>query len=199
MSDQYPPEETEGHELQFDQAEYDAAQPPALSCAVCKQPIDLEYFEINGQTVCSNCRNAIDASRRGGSKIARFVRAAVFGSAAGVAGFLLYFSVLKFLHMQIGLISIVVGFMVGKAVWRGSEARGGWFYQALAIFITYTAIGASYTATAFSELQEKPNVADKNAGAGGPRRSLSQERRRRTPLVARTGRESSENFLSQFA
>ena len=35
-------------------------------------------------------------------------------------------------------------FMVGGAVHKGSEGRGGWLYQLLAIFFTYSAICASY-------------------------------------------------------
>ena len=34
--------------------------------------------------------------------------------------------------------------MIGKAVKTGSNARGGWLYQGLAIFLTYTAIVVTY-------------------------------------------------------
>jgi hypothetical protein len=63
-----------------------------------------------------------------------------------VAGFAIYFGVLKATGYEIGLISIVVGLLVGGAVRKGAGGRGGWVYQLLAVFLTYTAIVASYTA-----------------------------------------------------
>ena len=45
---------------------------------------------------------------------------------------------------EIGLIAIVVGLMVGVAVRKGSKGRGGWFYQTLAVVLTYGCICAQY-------------------------------------------------------
>ena len=59
---------------------------------------------------------------------------------------------MKLAHLEIGLISILVGYMVGMAVRKGSNGRGGWVYQLLAIFLTYTAISASYSAVIVPEI-----------------------------------------------
>jgi hypothetical protein len=146
MSDQNPPESPADDDLQFDQAEYAANVPAAVRCGTCEQEINDEYYEINGHTICDGCRKHISARFQGGSKLGRFFRAALYGSGAGVAGFAIYFGVMKVTGIQMSLISILVGFMVGKAVWKGSQGRGGWVYQLLAVFLTYTAIGASYSA-----------------------------------------------------
>ena len=45
---------------------------------------------------------------------------------------------------EIGLVAIVVGLLVGGAVRKGSGARGGWFYQLMAVALTYAAISGSY-------------------------------------------------------
>lgn len=135
--------------LQFDQAEYASQEhetPSGPVCTACKQPIATVYFEINGQIVCEDCRGKIESSLTGGSKTTRALRALAFGIAAGIAGFAIYFGVMKLANLEIGLISILVGFMVGSAVRKGSDHRGGWFYQLMAIFLTYTAVGASYSA-----------------------------------------------------
>jgi hypothetical protein len=142
--------------LQFDHAESiesaGSDAPAGPTCAACKQPIDDAYYEISGTVFCGRCKNLIRTHHQGGSKIARLARATAFGSAAAIAGFAIYFAVLKITGWQIGLISVLVGFMVGKAVHTGCRGRGGWLYQALAIFLTYSAICASYSAFVIPEL-----------------------------------------------
>src|SRR5262249_47812004 len=104
----------------------------------------------------------------GGSGMARFIRATVFGTAAAVAGFGIYFGVMKLAKLEIGLISILVGLMVGAAVRSGSQNRGGWVYQLFAGFLAASAIVASYTAMVapqiFAGIKEKGAA---NAAAGG--------------------------------
>jgi hypothetical protein len=46
--------------------------------------------------------------------------------------------------MELGIVAILVGFMVGKAVRKGSGNRGGAGYQVLAVLITYCCIAANY-------------------------------------------------------
>lgn len=128
--------------LQFDKAEIGGE--PLLTCAACKTPIAEEYYQVNGQNVCSKCRANIESFAAGGSKVTRFGRAAGAGIAAGFAGFLLYWIILEVTHINFGLVAIVVGWMVGNAVRWGSNRMGGRLYQFLALAITYVAICATY-------------------------------------------------------
>jgi hypothetical protein len=57
---------------------------------------------------------------------------------------LIFYGVRVLTGYEIGLISILVGFLVGGGVRRGADYRGGRAYQFLAVFLTYFAIGASY-------------------------------------------------------
>ena len=163
MSTQESPEATGSEELQFERAEY-ATPAGATTCVACKNAVSGTYYEVNGKVLCPRCRDAVEAHRRGGSGIARFARAALFGVAAAIAGFLIYYGVMKLAHMEIGLISILVGFMVGVAVRNGSRHRGGWPYQLLALVLTYSAIAASYSAAALPILLAQA----REKGAGGP-------------------------------
>jgi hypothetical protein len=72
------------------------------------------------------------------------VRAVVFGVAAALLGAGMYFGFSALTGWELGLIAIVVGFLVGHAVKKGGRGRGGPAYQALAIFLTYSAIVFSY-------------------------------------------------------
>src|SRR5579871_2160204 len=136
MNDQSPNAD-DARELQFDEAEFAAPAAGVPLCAACQQTIPDHYFQVNGAVLCERCSTAVRASLTGGSSLRRFVKAGFYGFGAAVAGFALYFGVLKLTGMEIGLISIVVGFMVGAAVRKGSEGRGGALYQLTAVFLTY--------------------------------------------------------------
>lgn len=177
MSSVEPSDAADQEDLQFENAEY--AEPGAgVACVACKQDVTGTYYEVNGQVLCDRCRAAVEAHRGGGSGVARFARALVFGGVAAVAGFLIYFGVMKIADMEIGLISILVGFMVGAAVRNGSRHRGGWLYQLLAVFLTYSAIAASYSAAVlpmlFANAQKEhaaaPGVVKGPGALPGPRK-----------------------------
>jgi hypothetical protein len=68
------------------------------------------------------------------------MKASSLGTVAAIAGAILYFLIVRATHINFGLVSIVVGFMVGSAVRHGSGNRGGTSYQLLALFLTYCAI-----------------------------------------------------------
>jgi hypothetical protein len=72
------------------------------------------------------------------------MRAALYGSGAALGGCALYALVAIVLHAEIGLIAILVGWMVGKAIRHGSYGRGGRRQQILAVLLTYFAITTSY-------------------------------------------------------
>jgi hypothetical protein len=179
-------------DLQFEQAEYTAAAMTVPTCVACNRPIDDAYYELGGKVFCESCRVAVLRSRttRRGA-FGRSARAVLYGVAASVAGFLLYFGVLKLTGYQVGLISIVVGFMVGSAVRTGCQHRGGWAYQGLAILLTYLTIGASLAAEAVpkflaGQAQNKPGAAAPAPGKPPPQQvdpQFQRDLRRGSPLA----------------
>lgn len=128
--------------LQFDTAEPTAAATDR-SCTACRRPIEGEYHMANMQVVCTPCRSALEAGPRG-TRSGRLGRALLFGAGAALAGSIVYFAVLAATGYEIGLIAILVGWMVGRAVQAGSHGRGGWLYQAMAVGFTYLAICTSF-------------------------------------------------------
>ena len=80
----------------------------------------------------------------GGSRLGRVLKAFVFGTVAALAGGALYYAIVRTTGYNIGLISVLVGYMVGRAVRAGSANRGGLFYQFLAVFLTYSSIVAMH-------------------------------------------------------
>ncbi len=74
---------------------------------------------------------------------AAFVRAILFGCGAAFAGLILYSAVGILFHLEIGFISLAVGYMVGKAMMKGSGEIGGRRYQWVAVVLTYAAVTVS--------------------------------------------------------
>lgn len=132
--------------LQFDRAEMEESpgERQAPTCAFCRTPLTSSYFDINGRIACESCRWKIEEQFLQRPGMAGFLRAAGAGLGASIAGSGIYYAVRAITEYEIGLISILVGFMVGKSVRWGSRGRGGWVYQALAMFLTYMAIVSTY-------------------------------------------------------
>lgn len=130
-------------DLQFDRAEF-SGQPASQTCAACQQSIVGNYFDVNGQITCPTCREAIaNTLEKDPGWTAPFIALGA-GLAGGLVGALLYYAVLKLTGYEIGLIAIVVGLLVGRAVRWGSGGRGGLLYQVMAVAITYLAIVSTY-------------------------------------------------------
>jgi hypothetical protein len=150
-------------ELQFATAEPAAGGPAAMSagqaCLGCGRPIVGEYFALGDRLLCPSCCAQVQAPPVG-SPFGRFVSAALMGLGAGLLGALVWFAVRRFAHLQIGLIAVLVGYMVGKAVRKGSGGRGGPGYQVLAVALTYACIAANYMPDIYQAIMEnadKPN------------------------------------------
>jgi hypothetical protein len=140
--------------LQFDHAER-AGQGPGTACAFCQQPITGSYYEINGKVACLGCRGQILAAWNRGSPARRFAKAAGLGAAAAALGAGLYFGIEALTGYELGLVAVVVGLLVGAAVRRGSSGRGGWRYQVLAMFLTYSAVVATDSTLIARELRKE--------------------------------------------
>jgi hypothetical protein len=147
--------------LQFDTAEPvgDAgATATSLACTACSTDITTSYYEVNGAIVCTSCRGTLRAQFTGGSSAGRFGKAVGFGLIAAAVGSGIYYAVLTLTGYEIGLVAIVVGFLVGRAVNRGSQGRGGRAYQVLAVGLTYFAIVTTYIPMIIKSAREQVAV-----------------------------------------
>lgn len=130
--------------LQFDTNEpvNETALPISLDCMVCKQPISSAYYALADQVLCERCCSAIKEQPKT-NRVFAFAKATIAGTIAGLAGALLWYGIRVALNLEIGLVAILVGYMVGKTIHRAS-GRGGIAYQILAVAVTYSCISANY-------------------------------------------------------
>jgi hypothetical protein len=155
--------------LQFEKWEYTGDEP--LTCATCQHAITRVYHEMNGRLFCDRCRRDTEIALNSGSRVTRAVRAIVAGSGAAVVGALVYFGVTKLTGYELSLMTILIGYVVGTAVRWGSNGRGGWAYQALAVVLTYVAIVSTYAPSvveAMADMDRRPIAEPATAAAPTP-------------------------------
>jgi hypothetical protein len=156
--------------LQFRHAEPDTPEAAASRrCALCKLPIRSTYYQAAGRDVCPNCTGRIQSVQAAPPPHA-LLTAALYGGGAAIAGCILYAFVAIQFGVELALIAILIGYMVGKAVRHGSRGLGGRPQQILAVLFTYFAITFSYIAVYIYHAAEKPHTAAQTASgrAGRP-------------------------------
>jgi hypothetical protein len=114
--------------------------------------------------VCESCAQRIQSGQQAPPALS-LARAALYGGGAALAGSALYAAVAITTGLEIGLIAIVVGVMVGKAVRFGSHGLGGRPQQILAVLLTYFAITTSYIPVFIHQQIKNPNQGQQAAPA----------------------------------
>jgi hypothetical protein len=127
---------------QFGTAEYKTA-PAGDTCKVCGQALPGIYYRANRAMVCAVCAERVRASGPKDSHAA-FVRGLIFGFGGFVAGLILYAGFTILTDIQIGFMSLAVGWLVGKAMLLGSGGIGGRRYQIAAVLLTYAAVSIAF-------------------------------------------------------
>ena len=123
------------------------------TCKTCGSLLPDTYHVVNGEIVCENCRRSAETEWNRGGAAGRFGKALALGLLATAACSLVWYIVLKATDSQFGILAVLVGLAIGGAVRKGSSGRGGWRYQTLAVFLTYTAIVSSYVPFILEELR----------------------------------------------
>jgi hypothetical protein len=160
-------------DLQFRRAEpidsVTESAPAAKACVVCKQAIADDYYQANGQVVCPLCARRIQSGQQAAPSTS-LLRAALYGAGAALVGCALYALVSMITGLEIGIIAIVVGIMVGKAVRYASNGRGGRPQQILAVVLTYFAITTSYVPVFVYQVakSQKAKLASQQSKAASP-------------------------------
>ena len=147
--------------LQFQHAEplpeVSASADSGPLCLVCKRSTGNTYFHAQGQVICPLCADRIQSGQQQPQPLS-LARAFLYGAGAALGGCILYATVSIVTGLEIGLIAIVVGVMVGKAIRHGSRGLGGRPQQILAVTLTYFAITTSYIPVLLYHIAKNPEL-----------------------------------------
>jgi hypothetical protein len=110
---------------------------PGSFCRECGGPLRIEYYDVGGNVICSTCQETRNWLSR---RMVRGLKALLFGALAAAVGAGVYRMIMFGTGWNFAVVAILVGYMVGGAVRTGSSERRGWFYQFLAVFLTYSAL-----------------------------------------------------------
>lgn len=171
-------------DLQFQRAEpIGTASAGGKRCVACKMPVVDAYFHAAGQVVCPTCAERIQHGQQAPPALS-LGKAALYGIGAGLAGTILYATVTIVTGLGIGLIAILVGIMVGKAIRHASGGMGGRAQQILAVAITYFSITTSYIPIVIYHSSEKAKTAAVSTTADPATSVTSVKRRSAQPVTA---------------
>jgi len=159
-----------GSTPQFATAEY--ASPSGKEvCKSCGQTISGAYYRVNGALACQHCVTQLQNQTPKDSHSA-YVRGIVFGLGGAILGLILYSGFGIITGIEIGYLSLAVGYIVGKAIRMGSRGLGGRRYQIAAVLLTYFAVSMSAVpigiSMAIKDAKTKPHpaVTTESTGSG---------------------------------
>ena len=115
-----------------------------LICASCGQDLRETYYGVFGRLACERCHSTAQLAWEQASVIGPVLRAGAYGILAAAAGAVVWYAVAAATGYEVLPLSMAVGGLIGWAVRKGSQSRGGWVYQAAAIVLTYAAIASTY-------------------------------------------------------
>lgn len=149
-----------GSTPQFGTAEYSSSAGPE-ACRVCSQPITGVYYRAkNDAKLCGGCVERLKSQIPQDSHAA-FVRAVLFGLGGSLVGLVLYAGFTIVTGIEIGFVSLAVGWLVGKAMMMGSGGAGGRRYQIVAVLLTYAAVSLAFIPIAIHYMKTHPEVFQK--------------------------------------
>src|SRR5689334_22620557 len=136
-----------GASPQFETVEYTAT--PG-NCVLCNQPIGGTYYRVNGQQACPSCVQREQGGE--GSSAKHYSRALVFGIGAAILGLIGYAAFEIITGWIIGYVALGVGWLIGKAMMKGSNGFGGRKFQITAALLTYSAVSLAAIPVMISQI-----------------------------------------------
>jgi hypothetical protein len=163
---------------QFGTAEFQSSPD---RCTFCTKPLGGRCYRVNGALACSLCADRVKNGRPNG--VNPYPPALLFGMGAAVLGLILYSTIAIVTGFEIGFASLAVGWLVGKAVMKGSKGVGGTKFQVTAALLTYMAVAVSAVPVGLY-LMSKQSGAATSQGKDAPAKQGNTEESSAEPAAA---------------
>lgn len=177
--------------LDFDRAEpAGAAAGPEgehVQCGLCGRAITDEYWQSLGKILCASCREAVELQAASTGKAATFGKAFLLGGVVALGcgiGYAVFVGVSK---IQFALVTIGIGWAVGRSIQRVTRGFGGVKYQVLAVALTYFASSMGYLPAVFKGLARSGDATAQSPASAAPSSSPSSSSTDPPPVPGRDG------------
>ncbi len=140
--------------LDFEHAEL--AEPAAahLACGICQRPITTEYWQSLGKVLCDTCRRAVAATAGAARGGPAFGKALLLGGGAALGCGIGYAVFVGVTNIQFALVTIGIGWAVGRAVQKATRGFGSVRHQVLAVALTYFASTMGYLPAIYKAIHD---------------------------------------------
>ena len=145
-----------------------ATDTAGIPCASCGTVMLDEYYSIGDKPVCAGCRTSFEKVRASSRTTKAFGKAFAFGLGAALAGAVVYYAVIALFELEIGIVAILIGWMVGQAMLKALRGSGSRRYQVLAAVLTYFAVGVAYLPLAFNSKNQESAATQQDPTAVAP-------------------------------
>lgn len=125
------------------------------------------YHTANGAPVCGGCRLKMQSSSASVKEPTVILKSLVFGFGAAVVGAVIYWAVMEFLELEIGIVAILTGYLVGRAMSAGATGRGGLVLQLGGAALVYVSVAMAYFPFAVRAAMEGAGPAGAEAAGAG--------------------------------
>jgi hypothetical protein len=144
-----------------------ASNDEGILCSACGSTMLDEYYSVGDKPICASCRTSLETTRAKSRTPKAFGKAFGFGLGAALAGAIIYYAVIALLNLEIGIVAILIGWMVGRAIQKALPGGGSRRYQLLAALLTYFAVGVAYVPLLFKETS-KDSAATQDSAVVAP-------------------------------
>jgi hypothetical protein len=155
---------------QFGTVEYQP-EPGDDRCKTCDRSIVGQYYRVNGAIACVICAEKVSGLLPRDTHGA-FGRGLLFAIGGAILGLILYSAVSIMTGLEIGYVSLAVGYIVGRAFMTGSWGIGGKRYQVAAALLTYAAVSMSAVPISLYHTSQSPAAQTE----GGETRNVPSDR-----------------------
>ncbi|MFT3766477.1 MAG: hypothetical protein QM820_13330 [Minicystis sp.] len=157
------PAKAEPAKIDFDRAEFATPGGEHVACGVCKREITTEYWQFLGKILCDTCREAVRRSADGARGGATFGKAFLLGGGAALGCGIGYAIFVGVTHIQFALVTIGIGWAVGRVIQNVTRGFGSRRHQVLAVALTYFATSMGYFPAVLGALSKSSGSAEQGA------------------------------------
>jgi hypothetical protein len=149
--------------IDFERADLGEQAGEHLACGLCTRVITTEYWQSVGKVLCEPCSELVRATAAAARRGATLGKAFLLGGAAALGCGIGYAIFVGLTQIQFALVTIGIGWAIGRSIQRVTRGFGGRKHQVLAVVLTYFASSMGYLP---SVLKAFSNIAAEGSDQG---------------------------------